>query len=193
MQSAPPILEGRSVSLEPLTHAHRDALIAAANDGELWRLPYTIVPSAETMESYIETTLAKQKQGHDLPFVVIDRSTNRVIGSTRYTNIDSAHRKLEIGYTWLAKSFQRTAANTEMKLLLLAHAFDVLECIRVEFVTDVLNERSRAALVRIGAKEEGILRNHMLMPSGRLRDSACYSIIRQEWPEVRERLAAKIR
>ncbi|MGI9086954.1 MAG: GNAT family N-acetyltransferase [Chthoniobacterales bacterium] len=193
MNETPPILNGRIVRLEPLQSAHHDQLIAATSDGELWRLPYTIVPSAETMSAYIETTLERQSQGREMPFVIIDRTRDHVIGSTRFTNIDIANRKREIGYTWLAKSFQRTAANTEMKFLLLQHAFETLGCVRVEFVTDVLNERSRAALARIDAKPEGILRNHMIMPDGRLRDSACFSIIAQEWPAVRAWFAETLR
>jgi N-acetyltransferase len=193
MPSTPPlILQGRIIRLEALSQSHHDQLVAAARDGALWNLPYTVVPSEETMSVYIERALEMQGQGRELPFAIVHLATGKVIGSTRYMNIEPAHKRLEIGYTWLAASFQRTAANTEVKYLLLQQAFDVFGSIRVEFFTDVLNERSRAALVRIGAKEEGVQRNHMIMPNGRFRDSACFSIIQQEWPNVRRQLVERL-
>ena len=186
------ILEGQHVRLEPLLLSHQDALVEAASDGELWTLPYTIVPSKETIAAYVGRTLEKQEQGRELPFTIFDKGRNEIVGSTRYTDIDEANRKLEIGYTWLAQRAQRTAINTEAKFLLLNRAFEDLRCVRVELVTDILNERSQAAILRLGAKQEGILRNHMIMPNGRVRDSVCFSIIDAEWPVVKERLVARL-
>src|SRR6266550_760098 len=186
------ILEGQYVRLEPLVLSHQDALVEAASDGELWNLPYTIVPSKETIAAYVGSTLEKQEQGREQPFTIFDKARNEIVGSTRYTDIDEANRKLEIGYTWLARRAQRTAINTEAKYLLLKHAFEDLKCVRVELVTDILNERSRAAILRIGAKQEGILRNHMILPNGRVRDSICFSIIEAEWPGVKERLVTRL-
>ena len=185
-------LEGRHVRLEPLSFSHQDELLKAATDGELWTLPYTIVPSEETIAEYIGHTLQAQEQGLEQPFAIVDKEHDTVVGSTRYTQIKAAHRKREIGYTWLAKSAQRTAINTEAKYLLLRHAFEDLGCIRVEFITDILNERSQTAILRLGATQEGILRNHMIMPDGRCRDSVLFSIIEAEWPGVRERLLARL-
>ena len=179
--------------LAPLTFDHEDALIRAASDGELWTLNYTVVPSPTTMHIYIEKALQSQELGFEHPFVIIDRNSDQVVGSTRYASIDLRHRKREIGYTWLARSAQRTSINTEAKYLLLKHAFEELNCVRVEFVTDVLNERSRAALARIGAKDEGVLRNHMIMPDGRHRDSVSFSIIEAEWPEIKANLEQKLK
>jgi RimJ/RimL family protein N-acetyltransferase len=190
--SEPITLEGRYVRLEPLSAAHQGALVKAASDGELWTLPYTIVPSKETIAEYVEKTLAVQAQDLEQPFTIVDKQRGEIVGSTRYTQIRPAHRKLEIGYTWLAQSAQRTAINTEAKYLLLKHAFENLGCVRVELLTDILNERSQAAILRLGAKQEGILRNHMIMPDGRYRDSVCFSIIESEWPSVRERLLARL-
>jgi RimJ/RimL family protein N-acetyltransferase len=188
----PITLEGSCVRLEPLSPSHQDALVKAASDGELWTLPYTIVPSKETIAEYIEKTLASQAQGLEQPFTIVDKQRGEIVGSTRYTQIKLAHRKLEIGYTWLAQSAQRTAINTEAKYLLLRHAFESLGCIRVELLTDILNERSQAAILRLGAKQEGTLRNHMIMPDGRYRDSVCFSIVESEWPGVRDRLLARL-
>ena len=193
MDISPVILEGQHVSLEPLSQAHEESLIAAAGDGQLWNSTVTIVPSRATMAAYIASTLDAQAQGRELPFVIIRKSSGQVVGSTRFYRIERDHRRVEIGYTWLAASAQRTGVNTEAKLLLLTHAFERLRCIRVEFVTDVLNQQSRTAILRLGAKQEGVLRNHMVMPSGRLRDSVCFSIIDAEWPEVKARLESKVR
>jgi RimJ/RimL family protein N-acetyltransferase len=193
MEISPVILEGRHVRLEPLSQAHEESLIAAAVDGELWNSTVTIVPSRATMSAYIASALDAQAQGLELPFVIIRKSPGQVVGSTRFYSIERDHRRVEIGYTWLAASAQRTGVNTEAKLLLLTHAFERLRCIRVEFVTDILNHQSRTAILRLGAKQEGILRNHMVMPNGRLRDSVCFSIIEAEWPEVKAGLEAKLR
>jgi N-acetyltransferase len=192
MDISPVILEGQHVSLEPLSQAHEESLIAAAGDGDLWNSTVTIVPSRATMAAYIAAALAAQTQGHALPFVIIRKSSGQVVGSTRFYRIDREHRRVEIGFTWLAASAQRTGVNTEAKLLLLTHAFERLRCVRVEFITDVLNEQSRTAILRLGAKQEGVLRNHMVMPNGRLRDSVCFSIIEAEWPDVKARLESKL-
>jgi RimJ/RimL family protein N-acetyltransferase len=189
----PVTLEGRHVRLEPLSHANGAALVAAASDGELWRSAVTVVPDASSVSSYIESTLGALREGRELPFAIVRRSSGVVVGSTRFRGIDRVHVRVEIGSTWLAASAQRTAINTEAKLLLLSYAFDHWGCIRVELLTDVLNAQSRAAILRLGAVEEGVLRNHMRMPGGRLRDSACYSIIPAEWPRVRAGLEARLR
>ncbi|MBI4751149.1 MAG: GNAT family N-acetyltransferase [Acidobacteria bacterium] len=192
MDISPIILEGWYVRLEPLSPAHEELLIAAAGDGELWNSTVTIVPDQTNMAGYIAEALQAQAQGVHLPFVIIRKPSGQVVGSTRFYNIDQNNRGVEIGYTWLAASAQRTSVNTEAKLLLLTHAFEVWRCIRVAFITDVLNHQSRAAIVRLGAREEGILRNHLVMPNGRFRDSVSLSIIESEWPEVKARLEAKL-
>jgi RimJ/RimL family protein N-acetyltransferase len=192
VEISPVILEGRHVSLEPLSPAHEESLIAAAGDGELWNSTVTIVPSRANMAAYISAALKAQAQGRELPFVILRKLSGQVVGSTRFYNIERDDRHVEIGYTWLSASAQRTGVNTEAKLLLLTHAFEDLQCIRVGLVTDVLNQQSRAAILRLGAKEEGVLRNHMIMPSGRYRDSVCFSIIEAEWPEVKARLRGKL-
>jgi RimJ/RimL family protein N-acetyltransferase len=192
MNISPVVLEGRYITLEPLSGDHQEALVAAANDGELWNSKVTIVPSRETIGAYIGAALSARSQGLALPFAIFHKPSNRIVGSTRYFHIERDHRRVEIGYTWLSASVQRTPVNTEAKLLLLTHAFENWKCIRVEFVTDVLNEQSRTAILRLGAKQEGILRNHMIMPSGRYRDSVCFSIIDDEWPETKARLVARL-
>lgn len=188
----PVTLEGRHVRLEPLEPGHAAHLIDAADDGELWKSNMTIVPSRASMGEYIGMALESQATGRELPFVILHQPSGRIVGSTRFYNIERKDRNAEIGYTWVAASAQRTAVNTEAKLLLLAHAFESWLCIRVSFVTDVLNQQSRAALLRLGAQEEGILRNHLIMPGGRYRDSACFSIIEAEWPTVKARLETKL-
>ena len=192
MEISPIILEGQHVRLEPLSPAHEESLVAAAGDGELWNSTVTIVPSRANIAAYIASTLTAQAQGRELPFVIIRQELGQVVGSTRFFHIERDHRRVEIGYTWLSASAQRTGVNTEAKLLLLTHAFERWGCIRVEFVTDVLNQQSRTAILRHGAKQEGVLRNHMVMPSGRYRDSVYFSIIEAEWPEVKARLEAKL-
>ena len=192
MEISPVTLEGQHTSLEPLTLAYQEALIAAADDGELWNSTVTVVPTRDTMAEYIDAALQAQARGSELPFVIIRKATGKVVGTTRFYEIESKDRRAAIGYTWLSRSAQRTGVNTEAKLLLLTHAFEHWQCNRVEFITDVLNQQSRAAILRLGAKEEGILRNHMIMPGGRIRDSVCFSIIAAEWPEVKARLSAKL-
>ena len=185
-------LEGQHVRLTPLSPDHEESLVAAAGDGELWNSTVTIVPDQTTIAAYIATALNAQSQGQELPFVIIRKSSDKVVGSTRFYSIEREHRRVEIGYTWLAASAQRTSVNTEAKLLLLTHAFEVWGCIRVGFVTDLLNQQSRRAILRLGAKQEGILRNHMVMPDGRYRDSVYFSITEAEWPEVKARLESKL-
>ncbi|HSQ20594.1 MAG TPA: GNAT family protein [Blastocatellia bacterium] len=192
MDVSPITLEGQQVRLEPLSRAHAEPLVAAAGDGELWNNTVTIIPDSAGITSYIEAALAGQSLGKELPFVIINKSSNEVVGTTRFYEIRPNDRAAAIGYTWLAKSAQRTAINTESKLLLLTHAFETWQCVRVELITDVLNEQSRAAILRLGAKQEGILRKHLILPSGRIRDSVVFSIIDSEWPEVKTRLLARL-
>jgi RimJ/RimL family protein N-acetyltransferase len=193
VEISPVTLEGQHVRLEPLSTAHEEALIAAASDGELWNSTVTIVPSSPAkMIDYIQAALDGQAQGRELPFVIIRRSSNNVVGTTRFYEIRPQDRAAAIGYTWLSQSAQRTAVNTESKLLLLTHAFEHWRCNRVELITDVLNQQSRAAILRLGAKEEGVLRKHLILPSGRIRDSVIFSILDDEWPEVKTRLQAKL-
>jgi RimJ/RimL family protein N-acetyltransferase len=189
---SPVTLEGQQVRLEPLALEHEEALNMAAADGELWNSTVTIVPNRAAMADYIEVALRGQSLGKELAFAIIRKASGNIVGTTRFYDIDSTHRKVTIGYTWLGKSAQRTAVNTEAKLLLLTHAFEHWNCVRVELVTDVLNVQSRAAILRLGARQEGILRNHMILPSGRIRDSVCFSIIDSEWPDVKARLTAKL-
>jgi RimJ/RimL family protein N-acetyltransferase len=188
MEIHPITLEGPVVRLEPLSLAHHAQLCEAGLDFELWHWTPNNVRTAEDMRAYIKQALAEQKRGTSLPFATIDQASGKVIGSTRYLNIDSTNLRVEIGATWLAKNWQRTAANTEAKYLMLGHAFEKLGCIRVEFKTDSLNQRSRDAILRLGAKEEGTLRNHMLTWTGRIRHTVYFSIIDSEWPEVKKRL-----
>ena len=192
MEISPITLEGQHARLEPLTQAHVGPLIAAASDGELWNTQVTIIPQPAGMKDYIQAALDGQAQGRELPFVTIRKSSNQVVGTTRFYEIRPPDRAAAIGYTWLAASAQRTAINTESKLLLLAHAFEHWRCNRVELITDVLNEQSRAAILRLGAKQEGILRKHLILPSGRVRDSVLFSIVDDEWPQVKETLAKRL-
>lgn len=193
MEISPITLEGQHVRLEPLSLAHEKSLIAAASDGELWNTNVTIIPAPVGMEEYIQAALDGQAQGRELPFVIIRRSSNDVVGTTRFYEIFPNDRKAAIGYTWLSKSAQRTPVNTESKLLLLTHAFEQWRCVRVELITDVLNEQSRAAILRLGAQQEGILRKHLILPSGRIRDSVVFSIMDSEWPEVKAQLRNRLR
>lgn len=187
MFNATPTLKGEHVTLEPLHYEHAADLAAAADEGELWKLWYTMVPSRDTIAAYVETAIAQRDAGQSLPFVVRD-AAGAVVGSTRYCNIAAAHRRVEIGYTWYAKRVQRTALNTQAKRLLLAHAFESMGCVCVQLCTHWFNLASRAAIARLGAKQDGVLRNHMLMPDGSLRDTVVFSIIQSEWPNVRQHL-----
>jgi RimJ/RimL family protein N-acetyltransferase len=181
----PLTLIGNQIELRPLQPEHREAMLSAAADGELWNLKVTAVPSASTIDSYIATAVMGRNAGSMLPFVIVQRASERIIGSTRFWKIDRVNRKMEIGHTWLSQSVQRTGVNTEAKYLLLCYAFEVLQAVRVQFTTDELNDKSRAAIVRIGAKLEGIVRHERIMPDGRKRNSVRYSIIDDEWREVK--------
>jgi N-acetyltransferase len=192
MEIAPVTLEGRHVRLEPLSLAHADDLSAIGLDPDLWRwIPFQIT-TPEEMAGYIEEALAAQQAGSALPFATIDRQTNKAIGSTRYMNIDRANDRVEIGSTWIARDFQRSPINTEAKLLMLRHAFEILKCMRVELKTDSMNRRSRNAIQRIGAVQEGIFRSHMRTHTGRIRHSVYFSILDSEWPQVKARLESKL-
>ena len=188
MLVTPVAIEGRHVRLEPLAKAHLEGLARVGLDEELWRWIPAPVRTVEELASYIDTALEEQMRGVSLPFALIEKATGRAIGSTRYGNIDRTHHRVEIGWTWVAREWQRSAVNTEAKYLLLRHAFEALRCIRVELKTDSLNEKSRAAILRIGAKEEGIFRNHMITASGRIRHTVYFSIVDSEWPAVKARL-----
>jgi N-acetyltransferase len=188
----PRVLEGSHVRLEPLTAGHIAALSKVAFDPDLWRITTTCIETPADLQRYVQEALALQRAGTALPFCIIDRGTNAAIGSTRFGNYDAANRRVEIGWSWVAKPWQRTAANPEAKLLMLDYAFSELECLRVEFKTDALNARSRAALLKLGAREEGILRSHMIVRDGRRRDSVYFSILLEEWPDVRRTLAARL-
>ncbi|HET8898912.1 MAG TPA: GNAT family protein [Rhodanobacteraceae bacterium] len=192
MQIEPLVLTGRHVRLEPLTPEHVDALNAAARDGELWKLWFTGVPDAAHMSAWIDAALMAAARGTDRPFVVRLLDSGEIVGSTRYCNVEMAHRRLEIGYTWYAARVQRSAVNTECKLLLLQHAFESLRCVRVEFCTHWHNRRSRAAIERLGAKQDGVLRNHRILEDGSLRDTVVYSILDSEWAAVRNNLLFKL-
>lgn len=184
----PVTLRGEHVVLVPLAIEQHDALVDAVRDGELWKLWYTKVPSPGGMREEIERRLGLWTAGSMLPFAVLDGRTERVVGMTTYMHMDQENRRVEIGSTWYAQSVQRTALNTEAKLLLLAHAFDLLDCIAVEFRTHCMNTASRRAIERLGAKLDGVLRSHMKTPNGALRDTCAYSIIASEWPAVRAHL-----
>ena len=186
------LLEGTVVRLEPLTVAHHAALTAVGLDEELWRLSTAQVRTAADMAAYVAVALAEQAAGRALPFAIVERESGTVVGSTRYGAIDRNNRRLEIGWTWLGREWQRTAINTEAKFLLLWHAFESLKCLRVELKTDVLNARSRAAILRLGAREEGIFRKHMITAGGRVRDTAYYAIVDDDWPGIKARLQARL-
>ncbi|MBB5413303.1 RimJ/RimL family protein N-acetyltransferase [Paraburkholderia sp. HC6.4b] len=198
-ESMQPTLSGSFVELRPLREEHAQALVDAAADGQLWDMKLTVVPGPATIDAYIATALAGRAAGKVMPFVIVRRDEDdendragRIVGSTRFWKIDRANRKLEIGHTWLAASAQRSVVNTEAKYLLLCRAFDVMRCVRVQFTTDELNDKSRAAILRIGAQQEGIVRHERIMPDGRKRNSVRFSIIDDEWPAVKAMLEAKL-
>jgi RimJ/RimL family protein N-acetyltransferase len=189
----PLTLHGSIVRLEPLSLDHIPPLAEVALDPAIWQWTIARPTTEAELRAWAETAIAARDEGTELPFATIDLASGRPIGSSRYLNVVLAHRRVEIGWTWVAPPFQRTGANREMKLLMLGHAFDTLGCRRVEFKTDSLNEKSRTALLGIGAQFEGIFRNHMVMPDGRMRHSAYYSVIDEEWPAVRATLEAGLR
>ena len=184
----PVTLRGALATLEPLAGEHASALAKAAADGELWRLWYTSVAPPDKMSEYVATALEQRARSDAMPFVVRENETGKIVGCTRYFDVDTVNRRLEIGHTWYAKRVQRTGLNTECKLLLLGHAFEKLGCIAVEFRTHWFNHASRAAIARLGAKQDGVLRNHQLMPDGARRDTVVFSIIDSEWPAVKQHL-----
>ena len=189
----PVVLEGRGLRLEPLTPDHAPALAAAAADGTLWELFFTSVPAPGQEAAYIETAMAGQTAGHMLPWAIRDLSTGLIVGSTRYHDIVPAVDRLEIGYTWYAKRCQRSHVNTSCKLLLLEHGFDALGCAVIGLRTDILNTRSQAAIEALGARRDGVIRHHALRRDGTVRDTVMYSILRSEWPAMRERLEQRLR
>ncbi len=188
----PITLTGLKVVLEPLSLEHLEGMANAVKDGELWKLWFTSIPAPETAEAYIKTALEMRENAGAMPFIVRDRESNKIIGSTRYFNVDEGNQRLEIGYTWYSESYQRTAVNSECKYLLLSHAFEKLEAIAVEFRTHWHNQKSRAAIARLGAKQDGVLRNHQKNADGGYRDTVVFSIINQEWPAVRRSLMFKL-
>jgi RimJ/RimL family protein N-acetyltransferase len=187
----PVTLGGTHARLEPLSHDHRDDLVTAVKDGELWKLWYTSIPAPEKMQAEIERRLALQAAGLMLPFTVRDADAS-IAGMTTYMNVDAANRRVEIGSTWYAKRVQRSALNTQCKLLLLTHAFEKLDCIAVEFRTHFFNHQSRRGIERLGAKLDGILRSHQIAPNGTLRDTVVYSIVASEWPTVKAHLTYQL-
>jgi RimJ/RimL family protein N-acetyltransferase len=192
MKVEPVVLEGVHVRLEPLSRTHVPGLCEVGLEEELWRWIPTPVRTAADMAAYVELALKEQADGGSLPFAQIERATGRMIGSTRYMNIEKVHHRVEIGCTWIGRDWQRSAVNTEAKYLLLRHAFETLGCMRVELKTDSLNEKSRAAILRIGAKQEGIFRNHMMTSTGRIRHTVYFSIVDSEWPAVKSELERRL-
>jgi RimJ/RimL family protein N-acetyltransferase len=189
---APVTLAGQLITVESLNHDHHDGLVTAVRDGQLWTLWYTRIPAPSEMRAEIDRRLALQAAGTMLPFTVRRNDTGQVIGMTTFMNPDPDNRRVEIGSTWLARSAQRTGMNAETKLLLLTHAFGSMQCIAVEFRTHWMNLQSRAALERLGAKQDGVLRSHMLMPDGTIRDTVVFSIIASEWPAVQNGLRHRL-
>ena len=187
MSFNPVVLEGKYVRLEPLEGRHREGLCQAISDGELWKIFVTIVPSPGDIDKFLANAKSAQERGYGLAFATIAKGGNdQIAGSTRFMKADLPNKRIEIGFTFLGKTWQRSPINTEAKLLMLAHAFETLELNRVELLTDYLNNSSRQAILRLGAKEEGVLRNHMVMPDGRVRDSVIYSIVKGDWPGVKQ-------
>lgn len=190
MRIEPVTLEGQFVRLEPLTIGQLDDLADVGLEDSIWKWIPTQIKTIAELKRYVETASDEQQRGVALPFVTISKADDKIVGSTRFGNIDPTNRKAEIGWTWINPKWQRTAINTEAKLLMLTHAFETWKCVRVELKTDALNEKSRNAILRIGAKQEGILRQHMITDTGRFRDTVYFSILDSEWPEVKQRLLA---
>ena len=185
-------LEGTLARLEPIALHHLDGLCQAIKDGELWKLFFTRIPHIDEVDDFFQDAMNVQEAGDGLVFVTTDKATGRVAGSTRFFRTSWENKRVEIGFTFIGKTYQRSGINTEAKLLMLKYAFDTLDMNRVEFLTDYLNLRSRNAILRLGAKQEGVLRNHILMPDGRVRDSVIFSIIKSEWPGVKQNLEFKL-
>ena len=194
MKEARPVtLEGHGVRLEPLAREHRDALAKAAADGELWQLWFTTVPEPQQTETYIAQALAGRDAGHMLPFVVREAGSGAIVGSTRYHDIVKEAHRVEIGYTWYARKWQKSHVNTACKLLLLGHAFDTLDCKVVGLRTDNFNFASQRAIEALGAKKDGVLRHHAPRRDGTVRDSVMYSIMLSEWPDVKRHLELRLK
>ncbi len=185
---SPLTLEGNLVKLIPLLPSHKNELLEATSDGELWNLWFTTVPSQEKIDDYLDFAFSEQEANRALPFAIIDKKTKKIIGSTRFCNVVESNKRVEIGYTWYSKSYQRTGINTECKYLLLQYAFENLKCIAVEFRTSWHNQASRKAIARLGAKQDGILRNHQIDANGIMRDTVVFSIIESEWQGVKKLL-----
>jgi N-acetyltransferase len=192
MEIAPVTLDGRWARLEPLEQRHGNGLLAAAADDAIWRWMPVRLATSDDVHAWIDLALTAQAAGTELPFAIVSQETGGVIGSSRFLDIRVPHRGVEIGWTWLGREYQRTAINTECKLLLLRHAFETWGCIRVQLKTDRRNDRSRRAIERLGAQFEGIHRNHYVLPDGSFRDSAFYSIVEREWPGIKARLEEKL-
>ncbi len=185
-------LRGQRIALEPLTEAHLPGLAAAIADGALWAIPVTLVPRPDELAEFLRQAETRYAQQLERPFATIDLASGAIVGSTRFMAINRDHRRVEIGFTFLAQRWQRSYVNTEAKYLMLQHAFETWDCHRVELITDALNGKSRQAILRLGALEEGIMRNHMIMRDGRVRDSVLYSVVRGDWPRVKAGLEAKM-
>lgn len=192
MEILPVVLEGKYVRLVPMESRHLDELCSVGLDEELWRISPDQITDREKMRKYVEEAISQYERGISLPFVTIEKTSGNVVGSTRFGNIAPKDKRVEIGWTWIAKDWQRTYVNTEAKLLMLTHAFETWKCNRVEFKTDMLNERSRNAILRLGAKQEGVFRRHIVCEGGRIRDSVYFSIINDEWPDVKKGLEEKL-
>jgi RimJ/RimL family protein N-acetyltransferase len=186
-------LQGGHVRLEPLAPHHREGLARAILDGELWKLPVTIVPHPDDLSAFFDAAESAWEAGRELAFATFDRQSGNIVGSTRFRCLEWAHKRVEIGFTFIARSWQRTYVNTEAKYLMLRQAFEVLHLNRVELLTDVLNSASRAAIARLGAQQEGVMRSHMVMRDGRIRDSVLFSVLTSEWPAVKRGLEQKLR
>jgi RimJ/RimL family protein N-acetyltransferase len=193
ISATPVILDGDRVRLEPISVAHHSDLCAVGFDQQIWKWMSAAIRTAEEMREYIEIGMKLQSVGTAFQFATVDKISGRAVGSTRFGNIDRENRHVEIGWTWIGVKWQRSHVNTEAKLLMLRHAFEVWKCLRVEFKTDVLNEKSRAAILRLGAKQEGIFRKHMLVQNGRMRDTIWFSITDDEWPEVKANLEGRLK
>lgn len=192
MKVEPVILDGKYVRLEPLRLEHLDALWEVGADESVWRWTVNIVREKDDLKRYVETALNDQRRGAAVPFVTISKSENKIVGSTRFANIDVENKHAEIGWTWINPNWQRSFVNTEAKLLMLTHAFETWKCLRVELKTDALNEKSRNAILRIGATQEGIFRKHLITGNGRIRDTVYFSILDNEWQAVKENLVGKL-
>jgi RimJ/RimL family protein N-acetyltransferase len=185
-------LRGERIALEPLSTRHLPGLAAAIEDGQLWRIPVTLVPRPDELDDFLKQAEERYAAQQERAFATVDLASGTIVGSTRFMAINRHHRRVEIGFTFLAQRWQRSYVNTEAKYLMLRHAFEVWGCNRVELLTDVLNVKSRAAILRLGAKEEGVMRSHMIMRDERVRDSALYSVIAAEWPAVKSGLKTKL-